>query len=307
MGFLGKRILKTGYRPTWYSVVLYLSLAVIWFFLSMGIYGNRLNFLELRIMLFCESGLIAIVYLSRDLLFRDIRSPRFFKWAASLFLLIFLGLKLSPNIQRMLGILGMPEIDSLGWRIIPWVFFEGLIFSIFLAWFVESIFAVFRTWHRITRLDPCASYQYWHRLWMDILKLGILMTLLMILVYFYIINFLLVDTVLYSYLLTAPIIGTGVGLFLLFFIKVSRWRGAEIRAIDRELTPYIEWSKYKADNDSDLKDQGVLRWVQYLLCIREYSRQVKQPFILWWVVILNLFFCGAVLSLPYLLKVVIAV
>jgi hypothetical protein len=310
MRFLGKRILKTGYQPAWYNVILYLGLAVIWFFLSEGIYSNRLNFLELRIMFFCQSGLIAIVYLSRDLLFQDVRSPRFFKWATGLFLLFFLGLKISPDILGMFGIqsmpsiLGMPEFDSLGWRTIPWVFFEGIIFSIFLAWFAEIIFAVFRTWHRISRFDPGISYQFWNRLWMDIVKVGLLITLLMILVYFYIINFLLVDTIGYNYLLMVPIMGTGVCLFLFFFIKVSRWREAEILAIDRELAPYIEWPKYKADNDSDFKGLG---WVQYLLCIREYLRQIKRPFISWWVVSLYLIFCGAVLSLPYLLKVTIEV
>lgn len=303
MRFLGKRVPTMGGQPVWYSVVLYLSLTVIWFFLSRGIYGERLNFLELQIMLFCQSGFVAIVYVSRYLLFRDAGCPRFFKWAAGLFLFLFLGIKLSQGIQRIPSILGMPGIGPK----LLFVFLEGLIFSIFLAWLAEIIFAIFRSWYRLPRLEAYASYQYWNRLWIEIVKLGLISTLLMILAYFYVINFLLVDTVLYSYILTVPVIVLGAGLFLLFFQKVSRWREEEIRTIDRELAPYIEWSKYTIDNQSDFKNQGVFEWVQYLQSIREYLCQMKRPMIIWWVIVVYGLFCAAVLCLPYLWNVVIEV
>jgi hypothetical protein len=288
-------MMEAGAGRDWYGVILYLSLAVIWSFLSCGSYGsgNQLNYLDLRIVLFCKSGLIAIVYLGRYLLFREARIPGFFKWAAGFFLVIVLGIQFSINSFHGLNLL--------------LILMDGLIFSIFLAHLAEIISSVFRFWRRLPEFEPYVSYQYWNRLWMETAKLGLLVTLLMILAYIYIVNFLLVDTVLYSYLLTVPVLGTGAGLFGLFFNKVRGRREAEIRAIDRELTPYIDWQRYKPDGGLDLKEQGVLAWVQYLRIIREYLRQMKRPLISWWVVIVYLLFGGVVLCLPYLFNVVVEV
>ncbi len=301
MRFFQTQMLKKGVRPAWYSVILYLGLAAIWFVLSQEVYRSRLNYLELRIMQFCQSGLIAIIYLGRQLLFRDARNPRAFKWAAGLFLLVFLGLKFSPIILEVQG------ESSFNWQDLPLIFLEGLILSIFLAWFAEIIISVFQFWRQLPRFQLRVSYQYWNRLWIENVQLGLLITLFMILVYLYIANFLLVDTVLYSYFLVVSVICTGVGLFLMFFKKVWGWREEAIRTIDGQLEPYIEWSKYKRDNESNFKEMDVITWVQYLLTIREYLRHMRQIFISWWAIMAYLLFCGILLCLPYLLNVVIEV
>lgn len=316
MLFIGKRMIKINTQSTGFWVVILLSLSIIWSFLSLKIHGTGLNFLELRILLLCQFGLVAIVFLSRFLLFQNIRNPLFFKWAAALFLLVFLGLKISPNIFRIFNRLANPYIQRMAsaekmgtglisWGEFPFVFLEGLILSLLVAWLAEIVFGVFWNWRRLPRFDPCNSYQYWDHLWLDILKMGLLITLLMILTYFFIINFLLVDTVLYSYLLTVPVLASGAGLFLLLSKKVRGWRESEIREIDARLAPYLAWQKYVVDFETEPKDPGILPWVQYLSIIRDYLRQTRRPYIRWWVVMLYLLFCGIMAGLPNFFRVVV--
>jgi hypothetical protein len=303
----GTRMLKVSAWPAWHRVILYLSLGVIWFFLSRGIYSSQLNYLELRIMLFCQSGLVAIVYLGRHLLIRDARSPRFFKWVAGLFLFVFLGLKFTqgviwtPVCPWISGIV----IQPFSWPKLFLILFEGLITSVFVALFIEIIVSVYQCWCKLPRFAPDVTCQYWNRVGSENVKLGLLVTLGMILAYFYIINFLLADTVLYSYLLAIPVLSTGAGLFWVFAKKVSGWRDAEIQAIDRELAPLIAWEKYMKGNELAFKAESVVARVQYLQIIREYLRQMKQPHISWWVIVLYALFCGTILCLPYVLNVVI--
>ena len=89
MRFFGNPKLKIDTHSVWFGVVLFLSLLVIWSFLSLEIYRTQLNYLELRILLFCQWGLVAIVFVSRYLLFQNARSPRLFRWASCFFYYVF--------------------------------------------------------------------------------------------------------------------------------------------------------------------------------------------------------------------------
>lgn len=305
MRFFGKRIMKTNIQSAWFRVLLWLCLAVIWSFLSLKTEGERFNILELRIMILCQTGLIALGFISRYHLFPNIRSPIFFKWATGLFLLVFLGLKISPIMPRMLNIPGPVGTSPFSWGEMPFVCMEGLIVSLLAAWLAEVVFGVYRNWSRLPRFEPGVSDQFWDHLWMDILKIGLLMTLLMILGYIYIIHFLLVDTVRYGYLITVPVLLSGVGLLLIFVKKNHDWRANEIRAIDHKLAPYLNWQQYVAENEFQFTERGVLPWVQYLLIIRDYLRRMQRPYIRWWVVTVYLLFCGIMVNLPHWFRVVI--
>ena len=187
----------------------------------------------------------------------------------------------------------------------PLVLLDGLILSFFLAGFIENIFIVFRTWRRLPRFEPNAARPYWVRLWLDIFKMGIVNTLVMILAYFYMINFLLADTLLYGYLLPVPVIGMGVGLYSILSYKVHDWRESEIREIDRRLAPYFDWRGYETENESEFMISSILPRLQYLNIIRHYLHQMKRPFIRLWVVMAYLLCFGILVSLPYVFKVVI--
>jgi hypothetical protein len=291
----------------WYRVVFYLALAVIWFFVSAGLYGERYNRLEWLIILFCESGLIGIVYLSRYLLFPNARSPRFFRLAAGLFLLIYLGLRFAPRIHAMFGLQGMSQTAPYQWGDFPLIFMDGMVLSLMMAWLAENIFVVLRSWCLLPRFAPFLASQFWSRFWDEMVKLTLLLTLIMILFYGYMINFLLVDTVRFSYLLTIPVALSGLGLFLLFSQKVSGWREEEIRAVDRELASYLEWPIFRMDKPVDFTSECVLSWVQYLGSIRSYLCLLKRPIISWWAVLFYFLCCATVFNLPNLLNVVVEV
>lgn len=267
----------------------FLLLGLLWGFISSGLYffeGSR-SYFEIKAVWQFKIILVAVAFLGRYLLFSRYRDLKLMKW---LFIVLFLVFTVMVCTIKSYWFYRLLKVaDALAWVLLITVC-------------AETIGALFYSWINL-KISIAELPGLWNRLWQELTALGIFLTLLAGLAYYYLISFYLVDSLAYSYLLAVLVALTGAGLFLMMFSKVNAFLRRKLIDLDRELYPYMEW-------DLVSEDPGLARKLlalEYLVLIRETVVKMCRPSIPLKVVGGYAACVGFILYLPYLFGLVIEV
>ena len=167
---------------------------------------------------------------------------------------------------------------------------------------IEVMGSLFIYWNRIYTINVDIVRELWQKAWQTIFYLGIWLTLIIGLIYFYLVNFFIIDTVTYSYFFAILLAVTGISLYATVQSKVNEWVNRENRQIDLKMTVYLNWQEL---SQAELEQN--ISFVQYLLMLRDYYLGFKKPVISMRTILLYLCFEGAILILPYIIGVVVEV
>lgn len=170
-----------------------------------------------------------------------------------------------------------------------------IIWSLVISDLIQTLTAIFRYWEGFVKVNYAVISEIWSKLSDDLFKLGIWLTVLLGLIFYYLVSFFLVDAILYSYLLLMPLLIIGAALYLLIFKKINTWIRDDLILIDGELSHQLDWEQVK--NDPALPQKTV--WFQYLSLIRNYLKELQKPVILLKSFLLYIFSAIFILSLPY--------
>lgn len=178
-----------------------------------------------------------------------------------------------------------------------------IIWAFLIKEICETIRTIFRFWKSLPKVNYAMFIDIWTKLGNDLLKLGLWLTSLLGLVFFYLVSFFMVDALLYSYLLLTPLIAIGLSLYLLIYLKIRAWVRSDLTIINGELVEQLNWSQVKDDPNLPQK----VAWFQYLTLIRNYLKDLEKPALLIGLLLLYIGCSGLILSLPYFLGRVIEV
>ena len=170
-----------------------------------------------------------------------------------------------------------------------------LIWSFMIYDTIQTLGFVFRFWSRLPKVNYAMFGDIWSKLNNDLFKIGIWLAVLLGLTFFYLVNFFMIDALLYSRLLLIPLIVTGSALYSLIYNKVNAWVRSDLGEIDGELVKLLNWAEIK--NGPELPEKTA--WFQHLLLIRNYLKDFQKPAILVKSCLLYLVCSALILSLPY--------
>ncbi len=284
-------------RNKWDQIIFFVSMIVLWYLVSVGRWSveNQGEFYILKMAMITKIGLVATVYLGRELLFQEARIRGLWKFLFLFWAFIIIG----AQAGQLIG--------CSNWFYLATILLDTIIWSLFLAMISESIIAVFRLWLRLPLLKSGEIHTYWRQLRMDLGKLGLLLTVLMVFGYIYGVNFFFVDMILYSYLLLIPLFGGGTALFSVFRVNLANWFENELEKIDSEIGSYLDLEAYKPENENTERLPKAAIWLEYLYGVRHYLERLQRLKMAWWLLASYLGYALVILSLPYLMNVVIEV
>lgn len=255
--------------------------------ISIGLYNSEGSgsYFEIKAILIFKILLTALIFGARYLLFIKYRWSRWLEWLFGITFLIAIGGQ------------GIYVVKAgFQWSYVLLKILDAAVWGLFTAILLEPLLALFRHWYYLKKIDICQLGQLWKSVWLDIIEVGILMTLLAGLSYYYLTSFYLLDTFFYSYLLLAPLFLGGLGLYSIVQYKVNCWVGQEIDQLDQELGDCIQWQCYRDESDLNPK----LISLQYLTIIRNYIVEIGRPRFPWKTGGIYLLFTGFILALPYI-------
>ena len=170
-----------------------------------------------------------------------------------------------------------------------------LIWSLVVSDLFQTLTAIFGYWEGFEKVNYAVISEIWSKLSDDLFKLGIWLTVLLGLTFYYLVSFFLVDAIFYSYILSMPLLVIGTALYLLIFKKINTWIQDDLMVIDGELSYHLDWEQVK--DDPELPQKTI--WVQYLSLIRNYLKGLQQPVILLKSFLLYILGAVFILCLPY--------
>lgn len=170
-----------------------------------------------------------------------------------------------------------------------------IVWSLLISEIAETMTAVFRFWKRLPKVSYAMFSDIWSKLSNDLLKLGIWLTALLGLTFYYLVNFFMIDALLYSRLLIIPLILIGTALYSLIFSKIKAWVDSDLFEIDNQLNAVIDWRQLKGDPELSQKTA----WFQYLILIRNYLKDLQKPVMLVKPCLLYILCTVLILNLPY--------
>ncbi len=263
----------------------YLVLTVIWSLVSLQIntFESQRGYFEIDALLKFKILFPAAVFMGRFIFFNKYRlSPaNYWVFPISLFLVGW------SDFEKLVNAANIYYCLLLAADITLW--------AIFIKDTIETVRAVFRFWKLLPKVNYAMFNDIWTKVGNDLFKLGIWLTALLGLIFFYLVSFFMVDALLYSYLLLIPLILIGASLYLLILGKIKAWVSDDLAVIDGELSEQLNLEKAKVD--PDLAQKTV--WIQYLTLIRTYLKDLERPVWLLRTFILYLGCSGFILCLPY--------
>ncbi len=284
------------YRPKFKlisSCIVYLLITIIWSLVTIktNSYESQNGYFEINALLKFKILLPAVVYGGRFLLFAKYRLGRNNLWffPLSLFLVgwsVFHKLTSTVDVGYSLLII----TDSIIWAFI-------------IKEIAETVRTIIIFWKDIPRINYAVFIEIWARIENDLIRLGIWLTILIGLCFYYLVSFFIVDALFYSYLLLTPLFGCGFLLYGLLFTKIKIWIGSDLAVIDGELVVQLDWRSVK--DDPELPQRTA--WFQYLTLIRNYLKELQRPVFLLKPLLFYIVFSVLILSLPYFLGRVIEV
>jgi hypothetical protein len=278
----------------WKAAVSCLSLTIIWALISGGLYffeGNR-SYFEINTVLQFKIIFAAVIFLGRYLLFAKHRQYKWFKWILIVAVLITVGSQGDHLIKTPLNLIYflLKVCDSLVW-------------GIFITVLLETLGALFLFWNHISKVPVSQLEQLWRLAWQEIIALGILLTLLAGLIYYYLTSFYLVDTIFYSYILLIPVSAAGLRLYLTIRIRINNWLRQDLSSLDQEIDTCLQWQHFKTEPEFYQK----LCWLEYLTLIRSHLVQTSRLRVSWKTLGCYLTFSVLIIILPYLFGLAIEV
>lgn len=281
---LDKRILRNG--------AICLLLMIIWsvFSISIGNFEKERTLFNPQTILQVKMLLVVIIFTGRYLLFPGYRLIDNRKWLYGATFLLITGI----NLAKILA--------DFHWLYFILKSFDTFFWAFFGAAILEVIGGLFCDWGKITPEGLEQYHDLWRKAWRDIWCLGIWFTLLAMTAYYYLINFFIIDTLVYSYIFAIMVWILGNSLFAVVYGRLSSWVNHEIQQIDEEMMNYLNWVEMdQADLDRSLP------LVQYLLMLRDYIYSFKKPVISIKTFLYYIIFGGCILVLPYIAGVVVEV
>jgi hypothetical protein len=277
----------------WKAAICYLALTLSWALISIGLYGfegNR-SYFEIKAVLLFKIIFAAVIFLGRQLLFTKYRRQKWLGWLFAIFFMVTLGTQGESVLKAQLN-----------WIYILLKIGDALVWGIFMAVFIESLGALFGFWRQTKKISVSFWGEFWQVAGQDIFSLGIWLTLLAGLGYYYVTSFYLIDTLFYSYLLLAPVLVMGLGLYIIIRTKVNSWFHEDINLLDQEIDTYLQWQSFEEPQFTQK-----LPRLEYLTLIRSYliyKSNLKIPWKVWGGYLL---FTVFILALPYIFGLVIEV
>ncbi|TCL61531.1 hypothetical protein EDC14_103336 [Hydrogenispora ethanolica] len=279
-----------------YGAAFYIGIAIIWILVSIGLckVEQIQQASELKAFLESKVLLVALVFLGRYLFFPHYRPSRGRGW------IIFSGFFLMFGAQAAKFMLVNGKV---AWTFYLYVIADSFIWGYFLSSLAETFYLTWHHWQNHPRVAPTMFANLWQRFWSETLQTGFLLTVLLGLVYYYLVSFFVVDSLLYSYLLLVPLLGIATGLFWIVYEKARGWVDQDLFQLDQEIATYLSWQEWQADLDFPER----IPWIQYLFQIRNYLSDAKRPVISVTTLFCYLLFSGFILCLPYLFGIVVEV
>lgn len=275
------------------NVIFYLLATIIWSLvtLKMNSYESQNGYFEVNALMQFKILLPVVVFWGRSLLFNEYRQGRrnLLNFALALFLVGW------SVFDKLSGIKNLSYGLVVGVDIIIWAF---LIRETF-----ETISEIISYWRDLPKTNYALINAIWAKIEKDLIRLGIWLTCLIGLAFFYLVSFFIVDALFYSYLLLIPLFGSALFIYSLLSSKVKSWVKGDLALIDSELAEQLDWNK--ALEDPELPQR--IAWFQYLTLIRNYLNQIQQPALLVKSFFFYIVYGGLILSLPYLFERVIEV
>jgi hypothetical protein len=275
-----------------------IGFTMVWVLVSIGLYaveGSK-SYFEIRAVLYFKIFFAAVIFLSRYLLFAQHRHE---EWLSPMILIFFLLAFGS----------GWNEIfkEGIRWFYMLFKILDSLIWGLYIGQFLENMNGLFVFWLRSSKRNGAELRQLFRTLRQDTISLGIVLTFLAGLIYYYLTSFYLLDTLLYSYLLLVLIIGIGLGFYCLVFIKINRWIQQDIALLDLEIDHCVDWQQRVSVREQDGDMNNKIIWFHYLMLIRNYLTQIGRPRFPWQIWCSYLIFSGFILIIPYIFGLAIQV
>ncbi|NLY74917.1 MAG: hypothetical protein GX075_06400 [Firmicutes bacterium] len=287
-------MLRKRFNRTQFSGgVFYLLLAAVWVLVSlkMILLESQSAYLESGPLLQFKILLPAVVYGGRFLLFFKYRGRSAGPWlfpACLAAVVVSVCDKFAMIGNLFHGLLVVLDI---------------LIWAFLINDILELIYALFYYWRTLPKVNYAMVGEIWDQLRADLFRLGIWLTSLMGLTFYYLVGFFMVDAVVYSYLLLTPLLISGTALYWLTYSKIQAWVRSDLAEIDAELTARFDWKQVK--DDPELPQ--LTKWLEYLLLIRNYLNLFQRPVFLIKSLLLYSGCSALILSLPYFFGRVIEV
>jgi hypothetical protein len=269
-------------NQTWYG---YLVLGLLWVAVSAG-----LNAMErtgavfgLTAVSLSKVMFVVIVAAGRLYLFPRYRLKSGVCMFFSLFALILCGA-------------GIPRIrDAFSGYYLLLIIADTAIWSFYLTLFFEVLCALGVYWSGV---EPGAyrelnQFGLWRCFWTELLYLGIWLTLLLGLAFYYLVNFFLADVFFYSQIFAGILAGLGVIFFGVAYSRINGWLREEIGLLDQKIGIYSDWRNM----DSQVLNVE-LPVYQYLLLTRDYLGRLKNPSVFPGTIVFYLLCILFLLSLP---------
>jgi len=279
-------------KRLFFQSLFYLGLALLWMVISFGLnhFANTGEQFTIRAIFQAKLILIAIVFTGRYLLFPQYRQRLIFKYS---FILAFFTL---------CGFTAPRPAELFKWGYLLLLTADVIIWSLLLAAMFEISYRLFEFWGRIPRTGFDNYSVIWRKFWEEALYFGFWVTSAACFAYYYSVSFLVVDPILYSYLLLIVTALSWVTFFTVFFSRIRGWVDAAVGEIDREIEPYLKWREFETEAVAAFWPR-----LNYLLKLRDYLVEFKQPVFSLKTVIFYLGFSGFILLLPYFFAAVIEV
>jgi hypothetical protein len=271
-----------------------LGFTLIWVLISMGLYAceEPKSYFDIQSILGFKIIFVAVIFLGRYLLFPQYRRQTCFGR------FLFLGILIALCAQSS----DIVKAGTNGLYILLKVV-DAFVWGLFVALFFENMEGLFSFWRHSQKKNVSLFNPLLETLRQDTISLGIMLTLLAGLLYYYLTSFYLLDTLFYNYLILALVLVTGLGFYFLVQIKLNRWVKQDIGLIDQEIDNYLEWQQFKQDSGLNQK----IVWLEYLTIIRNYLTQKGRPKFPWQIWGSYLLFSCFILVLPYIFGLAIQV
>ncbi len=278
----------------WKAGIACFILTVFWGLISVGLYcfeGQR-SYFEIRSILKFKLILAGVFFLVRYLMFSKYRKLAWFKWIFFSIVLIILS---SESISLV------KALESSVYLLLKVL--DALVWGVFSAGILEVFAVLIRFWTGIKKVNPAGLEKLWKVFWDDMMQLGIVLTLLAALTYYYLSSFYLMATLFYSYLLAILLVIPGLWLFLYLYFKVTGWINEDLHSLDIEIAPYLDWNQMKADPEF----YQTMLSLDYLLMVRKYLTEKCRPVFSLKAICCYIVGSGIILWLPYGLGLIVEV
>lgn len=230
-----------------------------------------------------------IVYMGRELLFPAYRKRKVLQ---GIFLISF---AVFASFQGSI-------LNRLDWQYWLLRFGDGLCWSLFSALTFEPIIVLAHFWMTIGEIPVYNYHQLWNRVGSELQALGFWLVFLEAALYFYLVQFYMLDTVFYSYILVGILWIAGLAYYSVFASKTIRWVQSQITVIDQFFESHI---KIEPGHLPTTEDE--LSYLQWMLAVRQYVQGFKYPRIFIKNLLLYMIFSAFLLSLPYLFGAIVEV